>query len=144
MSSKERTADLVKYRLNNSKEKLGSAKLLLENGKFKDSISRSYYAMYTAARALLATKHLDSSKHSGVISLFNQHFVKTGVVARDLGRILMKGKDLRQDGDYKDFVETSMKEAQDQYSDAEKFIDQIEDTLTELGYQTSPHSPNSQ
>ena len=133
MSSKERTADLVKYRLNNSKEKLGSAKLLLENGKFKDSISRSYYAMYTAARALLATKHLDSSKHSGVISLFNQHFVKTGVVARDLGRILMKGKDLRQDGDYKDFVETSMKEAQDQYSDAEKFIDQIEDTLTEFG-----------
>ncbi|MBA7714319.1 hypothetical protein ES703_123338 [subsurface metagenome] len=144
MSSKERTADLVKYRLENSKEKLGSAKLLLENDKFKDSISRSYYAMYTAARALLATKHLDSSKHSGVISLFNQHFVKTGVVARDLGRILMKGKDLRQDGDYKDFVETSMKEAQDQYSDAEKFIDQIEDTLTELGYQTSPHSPNSQ
>lgn len=133
MSSKERTADLVKYRLNNSKEKLGSAKLLLENGKFKDSISRSYYAMYTAARALLATKHLDSSKHSGVISLFNQHFVKTGVVARDLGRILMKGKDLRQDGDYKDFVETSMKEAQDQYSDAKKFIDQIEDTLTEFG-----------
>jgi len=133
MSSKERTADLVKYRLNNSKEKLGSAKLLLENDKFKDSISRSYYVMHTAARALLATKHLDSSKHSGVISLFNQHFVKTGVVARDLGRILMKGKDLRQDGDYKDFVETSMKEAQDQYSDAEKFIDQIEDTLTEFG-----------
>jgi len=133
MSSKERTADLVKYRLQNSKEKLGSAKLLFENDKFKDSISRSYYAMYTAARALLATKHLDSSKHSGVISLFNQHFVKTGVVARDLGRILMKGKDLRQDGDYKDFVETSMKEAQDQYSDAKKFIDQIEDTLTEFG-----------
>jgi len=120
MSSEERTADLVKYRLQNSKEKLGSAKLLLENGKFKDSISRSYYAMYTAARALLATKHLDSSKHSGVIE-------------RDLGRILMKGKDLRQDGDYKDFVETSIKEAQDQYSDAKKFIDQIEDTLTEFG-----------
>ena len=134
MSSKERTPDLVKYRLQNSKEKLGSAKLLLENGKFKDSISRSYYAMFTAARALLATKHLDSSKHSGVISLFNQHFVKTGVVAHDFGRILMKGKDLRQDGDYKDFVETSMQEAQDQYSDAEKFVERIEDTLAELGY----------
>ncbi len=90
--------------------------------------------MFTAARALLATKHLDSSKHSGVISLFNQHFVRTGVVARDLGRILMKGKDLRQDGDYKDFVETSMQEAQDQYSDAEKFVERIEDTLAELGY----------
>ena len=113
---------------------MGSAKILLENRKFKDSISRSYYAMFTAARALLATKHLDSSKHTGVISLFNQHFVKTGIVAHDFGRILMKGKDLRQDGDYKDFVETSMQEAQDQYSDAEKFVERIEDTLAELGY----------
>jgi hypothetical protein len=28
----------------------------------------------------------------------------------------MKGKDLRQDGDYKDFVKTSMEEAQEQYN----------------------------
>ena len=111
MSVNERAADLVRYRMQNSKEKLDSAKILLENSKFKDSISRSYYAMFTAARALLATKHLDSSKHTGVVSLFNQHFVKTGIVTNDLGRMLMKGKDLRQDGDYKDFVETSIEEA---------------------------------
>ena len=134
MSSNEKTTDLVKYRLKNSKEKLSSAKILLENGKFKDSISRSYYAMFTAARALLATKHLDSSKHTGVISLFNQHFIKTGVVAKEFGRMLMKGKDLRQDSDYKDFVETSMEEAQDQYNDAKKFIEQIEDILNQLAY----------
>lgn len=143
MSSKERTTDLVRYRLQNSKEKLGSAKILLENGKFKDSISRSYYAMFAAARALLATRHLDSSKHSGVISLFNQHFVKTGVVERDFGRILMRGRDLRQDGDYKDFVEASMEEAQDQYSAAKKFIEQIEDALIQIGYEVSS-SPNNQ
>ena len=100
MSVNERAADLVRYRMQNSKEKLDSAKILLENSKFKDSISRSYYAMFTAARALLATKHLDSSKHTGVVSLFNQHFVKTGIVTNDLGRMLMKGKDLRQDGYY--------------------------------------------
>ncbi|MBU1599651.1 HEPN domain-containing protein [bacterium] len=42
------------------------------------------YAIFSAARALLATKDLDSSKHSGVISLFNQHFVKTGVEQKSL------------------------------------------------------------
>ena len=135
MSLDETTADLLKYRMQNSKEKLSSAKILFENGKFKDSISRSYYAMFTAARALLATKHLDSSKHTGVVSLFNQHFVKEGIVTNELGRILMKGKDLRQDGDYKDFIETSMEEAQEQYNDAEKFIKEIEGTLNRLGYQ---------
>jgi uncharacterized protein (UPF0332 family) len=130
--------------MQNSKEKLDSAKILLENSKFKDSISRSYYAMFTAARALLATKHLDSSKHTGVVSLFNQHFVKTGIVTNDLGRMLMKGKDLRQDGDYKDFVETSIEEAQEQYNNAEKFIGQIGDTLAHLNYQISPSSANTQ
>jgi uncharacterized protein (UPF0332 family) len=129
MSLNERTADLVRYRIENSKEKLGSAKILLENSRFKDSISRSYYAMFTAARALLATKHLDSSKHTGVVSLFNRHFVKTGIVTKDLGRMLMKGRDLRQNGDYKDFVETSLEEAQEQYNNAKKFIEQIQDTL---------------
>ena len=136
MSFNEREADLVRYRMQNSREKLGSAKILLENSKFKDCISRSYYAMFTAARAILATKHLDSSKHTGVVSLFNQHFVKKGVVTNDLGRILMKSKDLRQDGDYKDFVETSMEEAQEQYSNAEKFVEEIEATLGHMGYQT--------
>ena len=138
MNIDERIADLVIYRIQNSKEKLGSAKILLENGKLKDSISRSYYAMFTAARALLATKHLDSSKHTGVVSLFNQHFVKEGIVAIDFGRMLMKGKDLRQDGDYKDFIEISMEEAQEQYNNAEQFIEQIEDTLTDLGYRRLP------
>ena len=132
MSLDERVVDLIQYRLKSSKEKLNSATILLENKQFNDSLSRSYYAMFTAARALLATKRLDSSKHSGVISLFNQHFVKTGIVAKDLGQMLMKGKDLRENGDYKDFVEVSMEEAQQQYSDAEEFIKQIEDALGKL------------
>jgi uncharacterized protein (UPF0332 family) len=66
---------LVFYRLESAREKLTAAKDLLENKHYKDSVSRSYYAIFTAARALLATRQLDSSKHSGVIGLFNQHFV---------------------------------------------------------------------
>jgi len=131
MSSVERAIDLIQYRLENSKEKLNSARILLENNQLKDSLSRSYYAMFTAARARLATKRLNSTKHAGVISLFNQHFVKTGIVSKDLGQMLLKGKDLRQDGDYKDFVEVSTQEAKKQYKDAEEFIKQIEEVLRE-------------
>jgi len=132
VSLDERVIDLIRYRLENSKEKLKSARILLENNQFKDSSSRSYYAMYTAARAVLATKRLDSSKHAGVISLFNQHFVKTGIVSKDMGRILMKGKDLRQDGDYKDFVTVSVDEAKRQYGDAEEFIKQTEEVIKKM------------
>jgi len=92
VSVNERAADLVRYRMQNSKEKLDSTKILLENSKFKDSISRSYYAMFTAAGALLATKHLDSSKHTGVVSLFNQHFVKNRDCYKRLGPNAHEGK----------------------------------------------------
>jgi uncharacterized protein (UPF0332 family) len=60
--------------------------------------------------------------------------VKKGIVTNDLGRMLLKGKDLRQDGDYKDFVETSIEEAHEQYDNAEKFIENIESALARLGY----------
>ena len=64
--------DLVKYRLNMATERLQSAKLLLDNGSYKDSIGRSYYAIFTAVRALLAADGIDFSKHTGVISYFQK------------------------------------------------------------------------
>lgn len=96
--------NLSLYRLEDAKEKLSSARILLENNRFKDSVSRSYYAMFSAARALLATKGLDSAKHSGVIALFNQHFVKTVLVDKTMGRILENAKDIRENSDYGDFA----------------------------------------
>lgn len=36
--------ELVEYRLQTAKEKLHSARVLLEAGEYKDSIGRSYYA----------------------------------------------------------------------------------------------------
>ena len=55
--------NLVKYRITNAEEKMISANLLLEAGQFKDSIGRSYYAMFSAVRALLACDGVDYSKH---------------------------------------------------------------------------------
>ncbi len=124
--------DLSQYRLEDSKEKLESSKLLLDNSKYKDSISRSYYAMFSAARALLATKNLDSSKHSGVISLFNQHFVKTGIIGKGLSRLLSEAQEGREKSDYQDFVIISKEEAQKQFESAEVFVREIEKTLKKV------------
>lgn len=68
--------ELARYRLKMAREKLESGKLLLDQSRYGDAASRAYYALLHGARALLATKGLDSRKHSGVISLFNRHFVK--------------------------------------------------------------------
>ena len=70
--------ELVEYRLQTAQEKLHSAKILLDAGEYKDSIGRSYYAMFSAIRAILALDKVDFSKHAGVIAYFQKEYVKTG------------------------------------------------------------------
>ena len=129
MADTDEKSALVSYRLESATEKLKSAIDLLENGDYKDSVSRSYYAIFTAARALLATKQLDSSKHSGVIALFNQHFVKTEIISADIGKLIGKAKLYREQADYGDFFVVSKEEAEVQIQSARKFIAEIEDVI---------------
>ncbi len=70
---------LARFRVNRAKETLSETSLLLDAGHLNGAVNRLYYAAFYAARAILATKGLDSSKHSGVISLFNREFVKEGI-----------------------------------------------------------------
>ena len=124
---------LSKYRIENAKEKIESAEILFKNSKFKDSVSRSYYAMFSAAKALLAIKGLNSTKHSGIISLFNQYFVKIKMVGKVYGRALANAKDIREESDYGDYVLVSKEEASEQLKKAKEFISEIEKALKNYG-----------
>jgi uncharacterized protein (UPF0332 family) len=70
--------ELALYRLESAEERLKAARLLLEKQMYADAVSRVYYAVFQAARAALATKELDSRKHSGIIGLFLRQMIATG------------------------------------------------------------------
>ncbi len=53
-----------------AQEELETADLLLDNNRYRACISRSYYAIYHATQALMASKNLSSKSHKGVIKLF--------------------------------------------------------------------------
>ena len=76
--------ELMKYRLDMARERLHSSKILLDEGSYKDSIGRSYYAMFTAVRALLVIEGKDFSKHAGVIAYFQKEFIKTGIFDKNI------------------------------------------------------------
>ena len=124
--------NLAKYRINKAKEILIEAEDALRQNHFGMSVNRSYYAMFTSARALLALKELDSSKHSGVISLFNQYIVKTGLFAEELSKFLQKAKRIREDADYGDFVKITQEDAESQIDHARKFVAEAEGTLLKM------------
>lgn len=88
--------------------------------------------MFAAARAILALKEIDSSKHSGVIALFNQHIVKAGLFPKETSKFLPKAKDIREDADYGDFVEITEEDAQTQIKRAMRFVEHAEKTIKDM------------
>ena len=75
---------LSKHRIEVAKERLQSARLLIDTGDYKAAANRSYYAAFSAMRAVLALDGLDFKRHSGVISEFRKSYIKTGVFDAEL------------------------------------------------------------
>ncbi|CDA30066.1 HEPN domain-containing protein [Eubacterium sp. CAG:156] len=121
--------DLMKYRMKMAKERLESAKLLLDNGQFKDSIGRSYYAMFTSVRAILALDGQDFSKHAGVISYFQKNYIKTGVFDVKYSKYLSQAFQIRNNTDYADFFIVSATDAREQYEKAMDFYKEIDEYI---------------
>lgn len=122
--------DLVQYRIDIAKEKLKSAKILLEAGQYKDSIGRSYYALFSAVRAVLAKDQVDFSKHTGVIAYFQKNYIKTEIFERKYSKYLTSAFQIRNSCDYDDFYIVSKANAEEQYRKVDEMIHAIVDYLS--------------
>lgn len=126
---KEETKTIIKYRLNRAKESLKDASNLLNDRSFHSSVNRIYYAMFYSVNALLLTRNLSSSKHSGVKSLFFKEFVAVGEIDKRYGKFYSEIFEKRQTGDYEDLIEFNKEDVEIWLKKAEEFVNQIE-TLT--------------
>lgn len=97
--------------------------LLAERHAHGGAVNRYYYAAFHAARALLATRNVDSARHAGVIALFQRHFVKTGDFPADTARALPRSFEKRLSSDYSDFVEIGAEEVERVRADVHAFVD---------------------
>jgi uncharacterized protein (UPF0332 family) len=122
---KDNRTILIGYRLEQADESLESAQLLLENQKYRPSVSRSYYAMFYCVLALLVKEGIAVSKHTGVISAFNREFIKRGLLDRELSAWIQEAFDLRQRADYREFFTVSPERARDVLNRARTFVEEV-------------------
>ena len=113
---------------------LKSSEMLLEEGDYESSVSRTYYAMFYAAEAVLLTKNLSFSSHRGVISAFGEHFIKTDIFPRDLGKEFNRGFEKRQLGDYEYTCVISKEEAREILEKGKDFVVKITEYLKDAKY----------
>jgi uncharacterized protein (UPF0332 family) len=121
---------LVAYRIEQADESIEAARILLDKKLVRPSVNRAYYAMFYAVLALLASSKKETSKHSGVIALFDKDFVKKGIFEKDYSRWLHDAFDLRQRSDYASEYHASWEEAEMTFKNAVSFVDQVKEVLS--------------
>ncbi len=113
------------YRMNEAEETLTDARKMLEGGiSARSVVNRAYYAMFYGVIALLIYENIEhkTSKHSGIISIFDKSLVHTGKMGREYSRILHRIFDARQESDYKEFVRFTTEDAAEYLRMAEEFL----------------------
>jgi uncharacterized protein (UPF0332 family) len=121
----EVTIKEVMLYIENADESLSVAQLNLDNDFYAAAINRAYYAIFYAANALLATKKLARSKHTGVLSIFRQHFIKTKLLPSELSVIFGQVMDDRHEGDYEIMAATSKEDAEVDIDQARHFVEEV-------------------
>jgi uncharacterized protein len=119
---------LFTYRLMQAQETLSDAKkMALDNLSPRSIVNRAYYSMFYTLLALFlkADINLKTSKHTGVISLFDKEFIHNGKIGKNYSKILHKLFKERQQGDYKEFVQLSIEDANNAVKLAEEFYEGI-------------------
>ena len=123
---------LARHRLARAKAAFSEGNHLMKPKAFMGAVNRFYYAAFYAARALLALRELDSSRHSGVISLFQAQFVKPGLIATEKAKALPRAFEKRQKSDYADFSNVTASEAQSIRREVKEFLKACEQLVDRL------------
>ena len=114
---------IARHRIERADAACREGDLLAEQHSYGGAANRDYYAAFHAARALLATRNVDSARHAGVIALFQQHFVKSGDFPADVARALPRSFEKRLSSDYSDFVDISAEEVERVSTEVHAFVD---------------------
>ena len=117
-------AQEAKLEIVRARKSLAAARALQKEELLEDSLSRAYYAVLHAARAILVSEGLDPQSHEAVKRLFGLHIVKQGKMEARYAHILREEQDDRALADYDLAFEPQPSRVQQRISDAEAFLNE--------------------
>ncbi len=121
--------DVAHHKLEQAKDDLDTAKLLLEAGKYKAANNRAYYSCYHAIDSVLALEPKAFKRHKDTLAYFNKNYVHPQIFPRELGRNISRLEVIRHKSDYDDFYIASQEEADEQIAVASMVVTLVEDYI---------------
>ena len=106
LTQEERTI-MVQLELERAERITTEFAVYIENHYWNTLVNRMYYAAFHAVTALLIHEGLHAGTHQGVNALLSQHYVKTGLISQEEGRLFSRLATMREKGDYNCFIDAS-------------------------------------
>ncbi len=127
----EERQTLVRRELEKAHEAYEDIEILKDRGRWNGAANRLYYSVFHAVNALFINDGLEAVRHKTSHSLFSMHYVKTGLLPIDYGRLYNNLQRLREKSDYNCFYDVSEQDIVDGISIAADFIKAIEQLISE-------------
>jgi uncharacterized protein (UPF0332 family) len=119
--------------LDRAQQDLQAAERILADGFYHVTVARAYYAMFYATQAILISQGIRRHRHAGVLSAFNEHFVKTGLIETEYAKKLSTAFNTRLGSDYDVMYSVEPSLAESVLQDAQQFVDRVEAYLRQVG-----------
>ena len=124
--SEEERRIIVKLELERAKRTCAEVETLKDAGMWNGVCNRLYYAVFHAISALLIHDGHQVNTHHGSHAVFGLHYIKTGVLPEDFGRLYNQLQTMREESDYNCAFEADQEELENRIEPARKMIETIE------------------
>ena len=116
-----------------AKDALRVAEAALSLGIRRDAMSRTYYAAFHAARALLLLEGLEPKTHAGLQRMLGEYLVRGGRIEAHDALLLTRLQAYRAASDYSYAFEIGAADAEGELSAARAFVGRAASAVAALG-----------
>ena len=125
LSNEERKI-LVSLELKKARETYEEIGVLIGANRLNGVANRMYYAVFHAVCALLINDGHQVNTHKGSHALFNQKYIRTGVLPKEYGQLYNQLQTMREESDYNCAYDVEIEELQQRLEPAKKLIEAVE------------------
>ena len=127
--SDEERQTLVRMELQKAREAYEDIGILQQAGRWSGAANRLYYSVFHAISALLLHDGHSVNTHNGSHAFFHLHYIKTGILPVEYGRLYNQLQTMREESDYNCVYDVNPDELKDRIGPAHNLIEKIEEII---------------
>ena len=123
--SEEERLIIVNLEAEKARKTFAETNVLRTAGLWNNLAGRLYYAAFHAVSALLIHDHHNVGTHQGAVIMFNQYYIKTGILPKEDGTFYSQLQSMREKSDYNCTYNATEEDIVPKIERTREFIDKV-------------------